>query len=122
MSSTPIVFPARGPFQPRFILPGELTQFGLPDSNRQPAILSFVDAASTLIDQHCGRTDGTGQGSLVYTTYIERLLLQARNRNILRVSFKPMVALTDSIVNNLAASANNIPVTPRGNPLGNTLL
>lgn len=118
MSSTPQTFPLRGPFQPRYILPNELTQFQLPDANRQPGILTLVDAASTLIDEHCGRTDGTGQGSLVYTTYIERLLLQARNRNILRVSFKPMVALTPSLVNLLTASANNVPLDKQGNPLG----
>lgn len=120
MSSAP--FPLRGIFQPRFILPNELSQWGLPDANKQPAILSFVDAASSLIDQHCGRTDGTGQGSLVYSTYFERLLLQARNRNILRATFKPLVAVGANVVNNLQASANALPVTPAGKPLGNTLL
>jgi hypothetical protein len=109
MSSTPQILPARGMFQPRYLLPNELTMFGLPDSNRQPVILSLVDAASTLIDQHCGRTDGTGQGSLVYSTYFERLLMQAINRNIVRLTFKPLVALSSSVINNLQASANYLP-------------
>ena len=109
MSSTPMTLPARGMFSPRYILPNELTSFGLPDANRQPAILSLVDAASSLIDQHCGRTDGTGQGSLVYSTYFERLLMQAINRNIVRLTFKPLIALSASTVNNLQASANYIP-------------
>lgn len=108
MSSTPL--PLRGPFQPRFILPNELTMYGLPDHNRQPAILTLVDAASSLIDIHCGRIDGTGQGSLVYTTYMERLLMQSVNRNIVRLTFKPLVALSANVINLLAASANYVPV------------
>ena len=111
MSSTPLPIPARGPFTPRFILPDELRRYGLPDANRQPAILTLVDAASSLIDIHCGRLDGEGNGSLVYTTYTERLLMQAINRNIVRLSFKPLVAVSASTVNLLAASANNVPTT-----------
>jgi hypothetical protein len=65
-----------------------------------------VDGASTLIDEYCGRTDGNGLGSLVYTTYVERLLLQARGRNIVRVSFKPMAVVTPQVVNTLQASGN----------------
>ncbi len=98
--------PVRGQFQPRYILPQELSLYGLPDANVQPNILSLVDGASSLIDEYCGRTDGNGQGSLVYTTYMERILFQAMGRNIVRVSFKPMVAIPASVVNVLAASAN----------------
>lgn len=94
------------PFRPRYIMPSELTLYGLPDAVNQPNILALVDAASTLIDEYCGRTDGNGQGSLVYSTYQERILLQARNRNIFRVTFKPMVALDANTVNNLVASSN----------------
>jgi hypothetical protein len=115
MSSTPLPIPARGPFKPRYILPGEMTMFGLPDSNRQPAILTLVDAASSLIDVFCGRIDGTGQGSLVYTTYTERLLMQAINRNIVRLTFKPLVAISASTVNLYSASANNLPINPQNN-------
>lgn len=117
MSSTPLPIPAKGPFTPRFILPTELRTFGLPDSNRAPAILSLVDGASSLIDTFCGRIDGTGNGSLVYTTYTERLLMQAINRNIVRLSFKPLIQLQASVVNNLAASANNLPNNPQTNKL-----
>jgi len=117
MSSTPLPIPARGPFKPRFILPSELTQYGLPDANRTPNILSLVDAASSLIDVHCGRVDGTGFGSLVYTTYTERLLMQAVNRNIVRLTFKPLVAVPASTVNLYSASANYIPQTPAGKAL-----
>lgn len=119
MSTTP--FPIRGPFIPRFILPAELTQYGLVDANRQPNILSLVDAASSLIDIHCGRTDGTGNGSLVYSTYQERLLMQARNRNLNRVSFKPMVGIPASTISNLQASAN-APPNAKGGASANVLM
>jgi hypothetical protein len=112
MGSTSLPLPALGPFKPRFILPNELTSYGLPDANRQPAILTLVDAASSLIDAHCGRVDGLGQGSLVYSTYMERLLMQAVNRNIVRLTFKPLVSLSTSTVNLLSASANNVPRNP----------
>lgn len=121
MSTTPL--PLRGPFTPRFILPNETALYGLPDANRQPNILSLVDAASSLIDVHTGRIDGYGNGSLVYSTYMERLLMQAAGRNIVRVNFKPMVAVSASTVNLLSASANYIPNNPQtskqlaGNPL-----
>jgi hypothetical protein len=98
--------PVRGPFQPRYILAQELALYGLPDPSQQQNILSLVDGASSLIDEYCGRTDGNGQGSLAYTTYMERILFQARGRNIVRVSFKPMVAVPASVVQTLTASAN----------------
>jgi hypothetical protein len=123
MSSVPTL-PARGLFQPRFILPDELTRYGLPDASRQSTILTLVDAASALIDVYCGRIDGGGNGSLVYSTYMERLLMQAPNRNITKVSFKPMVAVDQTTVNLLTASANYIPVNPQTNKVqsGNPLL
>lgn len=91
-------------FRPCYIFQSELADFGLPDITQQPNIMSLVMGASTLIDDHCGRTDGNGNGSLVYTTYVERLLLQARNRNLLRVMFKPMVTVDVTTVANLQAS------------------
>jgi len=106
VTQTPLVIPLRGPFQPRFLMQNETAGFGLPDGNRQPNILALVDGASTLIDQYCGRTDGWGQGSLIYSTYMERITLQARGRNITRVSFKPMVGIDANTVNTLMASAN----------------
>jgi len=109
MSTAP--FPVRGIFTPRFILPQEMTRYGLPDANRQPTILSLVDAASSLIDVHCGRVDGFGQGSLVWSTYMERLLMQARGRNIVRVNFKPMATVTADVQQLLVASANYLPAS-----------
>jgi len=115
VTQTPLVIPLRGPFQPRFLMQNETAGFGLPDGNRQPNILALVDGASTLIDQYCGRTDGWGQGSLIYSTYMERITLQARGRNITRVSFKPMVGIDANTVNTLIASAN-APINTDLNP------
>ena len=112
-----MALPIRGLFTPRFLLPNELGRYGLPDQSDQSNILSLVDSASSLIDQYCGRTDGTGQGSLVYTTYSERILMQSASRNIVRVSFKPMVALDATTVNTLQASANAALTSPTGDPL-----
>jgi len=104
---------ARGVFTPRFVLPNELTAYGLPDYKRQPNILALVDAASVLIDSYCGRVDGYGQGSLVYSTYMERLIMQSRNRNVVRLSFKPLVVVDQTTVNLLTASANYLPTNPQ---------
>lgn len=114
----PLNLPARGAFRPRFIQPEEIPLFGLPDADNQPNILALIDAASILVDGHCGRTDGNGQGSLVYTTYAERLLFQAAGRNILRVSFKPMVAIDATTVAELQASASApLPTQFKSQPL-----
>jgi len=120
MSTSTLTPPKRGYFRPRFISAQELPLYGLPEADDQPNILALVDAASSLVDQHCGRTDGNGMGSLVYTTYAERLLMQAPGRNLTKVSFKPMVALPASVVNNLMASANAPLRNPQGQPLQNT--
>ena len=93
-------------FQPRYITQAELAQFGLPDVEDQENILSLVDAASTLIDEYCGRTDGDGNGSLVYTTYSQRYLLP-EGRNVFRTMFRPLVGLSPSLANTLAASGQN---------------
>ncbi len=95
-----------GQFQPRYITEGELAQFGLPDIDSQPNIMSLVDGASSLIDEYCGRTDGDGNGSLVYTTYSQRMLLP-EGRNIFRTMFRPLVAVPVSTTNNLASSGQN---------------
>lgn len=92
-----------GVFQPCYIFPNELTQFGLPDSTDQPDIENLVCLASTMIDEFCGRTDGDGNGSLVYTTYMERLLFQAPGRNLTQIPIKPLVALTEDKVASLQA-------------------
>jgi len=100
-----------GPFRPRYILPQELSAYGLPDPSAVPNIMTLVDRASALIDEHCGRTDGNGNGSLVYSTYIERLLLQASGRNILRVSFKPLVPISSDTLTTIQLSGSVKPNT-----------
>lgn len=117
MSTSLLTLPARGAFRPRYIQAQELPLYGLPGVDQQPNILALVDAASTLIDAECGRTDAMGMGSLVWTTYAERILLQAPGRNIFRTSFKPMVALDPTTVQILAASANAPLPVPNGQPL-----
>lgn len=93
-------------FQPRYLTQAELSSFGLPDVDDQPNILSLVDAASSLIDEYCGRTDGDGNGSLVYTTYSQRMLLP-EGRNIFRTMFRPLVGLSSTLATCLAASGQN---------------
>lgn len=93
------------PFQPRFIDEEDLISYGLPDVSQQPDILTVVDRASTFIDEFCARADVDGQGSLVYTTYIERLLLPV-GRNIFRVSFRPLAVVDANTVAQLAASGS----------------
>lgn len=99
------------PFIPTYILPNELASFGLPTQDIQGDILNTVQMVSTLIDVECGRIDGDGSGSLVYTTYVQRILLQTRNRNLLMVANKPIVGLPQATIDLLAASG----ASPSGN-------
>lgn len=108
MGSTPYVLPVGRPYQPRYLQPEELYYYGLPDATTQPNIMALVDAASVFIDEYTGRTDGNGQGSLVYTTYSERLLMQSPGRNIVRVNFKPMAVVSAATVAQLSASGNYV--------------
>lgn len=93
-------------FRPRFIPKHELSKFGLPDPTLQPDIISLVERASVMIDEYCARADVDGQGSLAYTTYTERLALPV-GRNIVRTSFRPLVAVDVNTVNNLIASGSD---------------
>ncbi|MDE2102962.1 MAG: hypothetical protein KGL39_37305 [Patescibacteria group bacterium] len=93
------------PFAPMYILPNELAQFGLPDPTVQSDIYNLIQFASSMIDIECGRIDGDGNGSLVYTTYTQRDLLQTRNRNLVYVQAKPMVAVSQSTSDLLLATA-----------------
>ena len=93
-------------FQPRYLQQNELSMFGLPDINDQPNIMNMVDGASSLIVEYCGRTDGDGNGSLVYTTYAQRMLLP-EGRNVVRMMFRPLVGLCGNLLNTLAASGQN---------------
>lgn len=94
-----------GPFQPCYVFPSELQNYGLPTPAAQPDIMNLVYLASSIIDEACGRVDGDGNGSLVYTTYLQRLLMQTRNRNLCLLPLQPIAAVTSDVYNQLAASA-----------------
>lgn len=91
------------PFQPRYIQPTELEKYGLPTQSRQNDIMSLVDGASTLIDESCGRLDVDATGSLIFTTYTERLIMP-EGRNIVRTSYRPLSAVPATVANELTAS------------------
>lgn len=90
-------------FQPQYILESELREYGLPLPSEKADIISLVKQASVLIDEHCGRMETDGNGSLVYSTYTERLTFPS-GRNVIRVSYSPLAAVPASTVNLLAAS------------------
>lgn len=94
-----------GPFIPSYIFPQELQAFGLPSPASQPDIMNLVQLSSTIIDEACGRIDGDGNGSLVYTTYTQRILMQTRNRNLALLPIKPIVALTPDVLAALTSQA-----------------
>jgi hypothetical protein len=79
-------------FQPRYLLDAEIATFDLPSVKQLPNIMTIVDAASTLIDSECGRVDATGGGSLVYSTYAERIGI-SESRNIFRTAYAPLTGL-----------------------------
>lgn len=96
-------------FTPCFILPSELQAFGLSTPDVQPDIVNVVQLASTLLDQECGRIDGDGNGSLIFTTYTQRILLQTRNRNLVEIPMKPIAAVDANTVALIQASGAAIP-------------
>lgn len=93
-------------FNPRYIMESELATFGLPTPDQQANIVNLVDGASVLIDEYCGRVEVTGNGSLVYSTYTEALFLP-EGRPIIRLSYRPVVAIPASVVSALSTSANS---------------
>lgn len=93
-------------FTPCYIFPDELCDFGLPTPDIQGDIMNLVQVASSMIDTECGRIDGDGNGSLVYTTYVQRLLLQNRNRNLVQMPIKPITALTQGTIDTFIAAAS----------------
>lgn len=90
-----------GPFAPMFIFPSEYAFYGLPNSSQQPDIDNIVQTASGQIDVFCARVDGDGNGSLVYTTYMQRLMAQSPGRNLALLPIKPLVSLQDTDVSQL---------------------
>lgn len=93
--------------QPQFLTQNELDDYGLPDPTEEKSIVAYIQRASSLIDMHCGRQDTDGRGSLVYTTYTERIYLP-ESRNIFRLSFRPLTAVSTLVFNSYAASATNL--------------
>lgn len=101
-----------GVFQPRYIFPNELQQYGLTGGAcGNDDLLNLVDTASTMIDEFCGRTDGDGNGSLVYTTYTERILAQSPGRNFYVIPHRPPVAVTAAQV----ATLSGLDIAASGN-------
>lgn len=96
-----------GVFQPRYIFESELSKYGLGGSPDVQGMLSLVDTASISIDEYCGRTDGSGNGSLVYTTYQQRVLAEAPGRNIYYIPLRPLAAITAQTVAELQALDNS---------------
>lgn len=101
-------------FQPVFLRPSEYAQYGLPASPStlsvgaiapQPEIDNLVAMASSTIDEYCGRIDGAGNGSLVYSTFQDRLLLQAPGRNLVMLPVKPIVGIPAATITALQAIA-----------------
>lgn len=89
-------------FQPRYIWDFEVQDYGLPTPAQLPTVMTMVDAASSLIDSYCGRIDGSGRGSLVYSTYTERQMMPV-GRNLTRLSKPPLVAVDCEFVETLAS-------------------
>jgi hypothetical protein len=92
-------------FSPMFIFPFEYAKFGLPDMTKEPDIEGLVSTISSSIDVYCGRQDSDGNGSLVYSTYSQRIMSQAPGRNLALLPIKPMVALTDPAISTLQSLA-----------------
>lgn len=90
-------------FQPRFVLDTEYALYGLPSVICNPDITGLVLLASSMIDAYCGRTDGDGSGSLIYTTYQERFVSQSIRRNIFYLPKRPLVAITPQTITELEA-------------------
>ena len=82
----------------------------LPNSTQQPDILNLIQLASLIIDEWCGRIDSDNSGSMVYSTYTARILLQTRNRNLIQLPIRPIVGVSQATVTALQALA------PSGGP------
>lgn len=99
-----------GSFTPCYIFASELQTYGLPSPAAQPDIQNLVYLASAIIDEACGRVDGDGNGSLVFTTYLQRVLMQTRNRNLCLLPVQPISAVPQSTIDALTTLASGGPV------------
>lgn len=91
-------------FASSYLLPSDLQNYGLPTPDVQSDIMNQVQFASQMMDEACGRVDGDGNGSLTFTQYTQRILLQTANRNLVQLAYKPIIGLTQAQVSNLQAS------------------
>lgn len=99
------MFPPFAPFVPQFLSEQELGSYSLPSVKQQADIITLVQLASGIIDESCGRVDGDGNGSLCYTTYVQRMLLPTRNRNLIYLPYKPIVGLSADTIAALQTAA-----------------
>lgn len=95
-------------FLPVFIRSSEYDQYGLPDSASVPTIDRLVQEASTMIDEHCGRKNSDGLGSLVYSTYTERQILVS-DYNIIRLGQRPLSPVDATTQAELILSGTQLP-------------
>ncbi len=96
------------PFSPCYLSLAELQAYGLPTPDVVPDVMNQVKFASVMIDEACGRIDDDGNGSLVYTTYTQRILLQTRNRNLVQLAYKPIVGISQATVDSITAAATAV--------------
>lgn len=93
-------------YNPQFIQSAELSAYNLPQPSDVSGIISLIQQASTLIDSYCMRQDTNGWGSLVWTTYSERLYLP-EGRNIVRLSYRPLSAVPVNTFNSYGGSGTS---------------
>lgn len=86
-------------FTPMYLQPADYPNFGLP-----PNCGGLVRLASGLIDTECGAQDGDGNGSLVLTTYQERILIQGPITSQILLPMKPLKAVSVDTVAALVAA------------------
>lgn len=91
-------------FQPVYIRPWELAGFGLPTMDANANVLNLVREASSAIDTHCQTKDEDGYGSLIYSTYTDRLIIRGSNPNVFRLTHRPLVGIDAGTVAALTAS------------------
>jgi hypothetical protein len=91
-------------FQPVYIQSSELGMFGLPTEAANCGIMQKVMEVSTAIDAWCMRQDDDGYGSLVVSTYTERIRMTNRNPFVFKLSKRPLLGVSADTVAALQAS------------------
>ena len=93
------------PFGPCYLAITDLAAFGLPTPDSQPTIMNTVQMASMMIDEACGRLDGDGNGSLVFSTYTQQLYMSPNN-NLVMLPQRPLVGISSNTITELTALAS----------------